>query len=110
MVRMRFSAWIRVAAGEGPISSASLLAGEVEEKYDGILFPLEMLDHGLTSRTNAPPPPRQARFAKQVRLDRHRVETGHVLCPVGAFHIELIRLRGHIGRIAFSAVTVQRQF
>lgn len=99
----------RVAAREGSISPVSLLAGEVEEKHHRILFPLEMVDHGLTLCTDTTPTPYQAGLTEQVRLDRHRIEAGHVFCPVGSFNIELVGLRDHDGRIAFSDVIVQRQ-
>jgi len=98
-----------IAAREGSISSVSLLAGKVEEEHHRILFPLEMVDLRLTLCTDTTPTPYQAGFAEQVRLNRHRIETGHVLRPVGALHVELVGLPDHDGRIAFSGAIVQRQ-
>jgi hypothetical protein len=87
-----------------------LLSEEIEKKDHGLSLSFEMVAHCLAFRSDTSPTPRQARFAKQVGLDGHRIKAGHVLRDVRPLDIQVVRLGDHAGMIVFPKFPVQREF
>jgi hypothetical protein len=61
------------------IAAFSLLSQQIEEQFDGFLFPPEMMDHHLSFGADAAPFPQQADVPEKVRLDRQGVVARHSL-------------------------------
>lgn len=101
---------MRADTANCPISPAAFLPEKIKEEIDRVLFLFELMSLYLTVGPNPSPSPRQACLPKQVRLDRHRVEAGHVFRGVRPLDIEVIWLGDHAGMIVFIEIEVQREF
>lgn len=101
----------RVAADRlGSVSARSLLPHQVEKEPDSVALLFEMMDERLSGCPNPPPPTREARLTEEGFGDLHGVIARHVLRRIFALGIEMVGLLDHVGRVAQSARTIQRDF
>lgn len=92
------------------VAATLLLPEDVKEEDDCLSLGFEMVAHRLAFRSDTSPTPHQANLPKQVRLDGHRIEAGHVFRGVRPLNIEVVRLGDHAGMIVSLTLPVQREF
>ena len=89
------------------VAALALAAQQREELPDSVILLGVVVSHRLARRANSPPAPHEHQSAKQVALDRHGVEPGHVAGGVFAFRVDAVGL-DHAKRIFLKVPQVQR--
>jgi len=93
------------------VAATLLLSNEIEKKGYCLSLGLEMVALRLAGRSDTSPTSRQASLSKQIGLDRHRIEAGHVFLNVRSFNIKMVGLGDHAPMIvSIGGGAVQRQF
>ncbi len=107
---MRFAERGDYAAGgrSRTVTAHAFAAQQLQKELHGVFLFVEMMLHGLPTRTDTPPSACQTSVPEQGRLDRHGIEPGHVLRGIHPLDVKLVGLRDHRERIALFDSRVQR--